>query len=156
MFVVHQMLTIMKNLKFVILSLTLVFMGFSASSENLNNSDDSLKEEIKEASDSLNAALQEKNYKVAKQALDLLFPLMKKDIKLSKKEVADLKKSGEKQASKQLAGDLKRKEDIHDLLHAMVDSSSAGLRVKSNTVKLLVEEYLELLDEQEQLLSANN
>lgn len=155
MFVVQQMLTVMKNIKILLISMLAVLACFGSYAEAAEKSDAALVVEIMEATDSLNAALEIRNYKIAKQALDMLFPLMKKEMKLAKKQVSELKKSGEKAESKRVANLLKKKEAIHDKLHAMVDESSAGLRVKSLAVKTLVQEYVGLLDEDKKLISSN-
>lgn len=146
----------MENLKVLLVALVVLIAGVSASANGTENSDDKLIDDIKAYAQSFEKALDVPNYKAAKESLDELFPLLKKELKMAKKQVHDVEKEGDAEMAAQLENDLKRKEEIHDKLHSIVDASSAGLRVKADAVRALVSEYVELLATSDQLVSSNN
>ena len=155
MFVIQQTRNAMKNIRFVMVVLALLMTNIISVKANDVGSDDALIESIRASADSLEKALNTRNYKEARETLDILFPLFKREMKLAKKQASELKKAGSKAEAKSIESTLKRKEEITDKLHAMVDSSSAGLRIKANNVKTLVNEYVQLLEGDEALLTSN-
>jgi hypothetical protein len=146
----------MKNVRILLIALTVVFAGFSTSANGAENSDDKLIDDIKAYADSFEKALDIPNYRAAKESLDELFPLLKKEMKMAKKQINEVEKEGDAEMAAQLENDLKRKEEIHEKLHSIVDASSAGLRVRADAVRALVSEYVDLLATPDKLVSSNN
>ncbi len=116
------------------LALTLLFVVFNAQSSE--KSEDFIK-----AKQAFTKAVESHNYRDAKSSLQELLPLMKSDIKVSKKSIHLLKKEGDKDLLKQAASDLERKEEIYKSLSHLVDVSPAALRVKANQILELVVEF---------------
>ncbi len=146
----------MKNFRNLLIAFVVLVAGFHTQAATANGLDDKLIEDIKGFAASFEKAMDVRNYAEAKEALDELFPLIKKEMKLAKKEVGLLEKSGEQEAAKAVDEALDRKTEIHDQLHAMVDASTAGLRARADNVMSLVSEYIELLEENQKLVSSNN
>ncbi len=145
----------MKNFRNLLIAFVVLVAGFRTHVATANGMDDKLIEDIKGFAESFEKAMEARNYAEAKDALDELFPLIKKEMKLAKKEVGLLEKSGEQEAAKAVDEALDRKTEIHDQLHAMVDASTAGLRARADNVMSLVSEYIELLEENQKLVSSN-
>lgn len=116
------------------LALTLLFVVFNAQSSE--KSEDFLK-----AKKAFAKAVEGHNYRDAKSSLQELLPLMKSDIKLSRKSLNSLKKEGDAEVLKQAESDLNRKEEIYKSLSHLVDVSPAALRVKAIQVLELVVEF---------------
>lgn len=146
----------MKNFRNLLIAFVVLVAGFHTQAATANGLDDKLIEDIKGFAESFKKAMDVRNYAEAKEALDELFPLIKKEMKLTKKEVSFLEKSGEQEAAKAMEEALDRKTEIHDQLHAIVDESSAGLRARADNVVTLVSEYIDLLEENQKLVSSNN
>ena len=146
----------MKNFRLVVI--VIVTLGFSLSTYGMSKKDPGtdLIEGIKVSADSFGIAVEIRNFKMAKDQLNAFFPLIKKEMKLAKKRYTELQKAGEKAEAKEEKIRLKRKEQIFDQLHAIVDVSPAALRVRSMNVKALVDEYVTLLPEETKLVSSSN
>lgn len=145
----------MKNVRNLLIVMITVLIAFSTNAIAAEKADDTLLEDIKTSSELFENALEVKNYKEAKEHLEVLFPLLKKELKLAKKHIQELKKTGESAQAKTEGKKLKRKGEINDKLHSIVEASSAALRVKADYVRSLVNEYNDLLEEQKQLVSSN-
>ena len=120
------------------LALTLLFVVFNAQSSE--KSEDFIK-----AKQAFTKAVESHNYRDAKTSLEELLPLMKTDIKGSKKSISSLKKEGDASLLKQAVNDLERKEEIYKSLSHLVNVSPAALRVKANQILELVVEFDELV-----------
>ena len=146
----------MKNLRFLMIAL----FGFAAIANAISLDakapDDELIAEIKLSADSFEKAVEKRNFKEAKEHLEALFPLIKKEMKQSKKYINELEKSGQKSAAKEIKATLKQKTEIHDKLHGIVDVSTAALRGRATAVSTLVKDYIDLLPKDDQLVSAND
>lgn len=145
----------MKNLKMVLVAVALVFVGITNAQAASLGGEETLIEEIRQAADSFQVAMEIRNYKVAHEQLDVLFPLMKRELKVVKKRIGELQKSGGEVAAKQMQKDYDRKEEIMNLLASIESSSNVALRVKSDDMKALVNEYVDLLIEEEHLVALN-
>jgi hypothetical protein len=146
----------MKNLKYLTFTLAAFFVSINFLFADAKDTDESLIDDIKLSASSFEKAIEQRNFKLAKEHLDVLFPLMKKELKLAKKQMHDAEKQGESAKASKLGESLERKIEIHDQLHVIVEASSAALRVKADDAQALVTEYIDLLAEKEQLLSSNN
>lgn len=122
------------------LALTLLFVVYNA--QSAEKSEDFIK-----AKQAFTKAVESHNYRDAKNSLQELLPLMKSDIKLSKKSINSLKKEGDAAVVKQAQSDLERKEEIYKSLSHLVDVSPAALRVKATQILELVVEFDELVAE---------
>ncbi len=122
------------------LALTLLFVVFNA--QSAEKSKDFVK-----AKQAFTKAVENHNYRDAKSSLQELLPLMKSDIKVSKKSINSLKKEGDAALVKQAETDLERKEEIYKSLSHLVDVSPAALRVKATQILELVVEFDELVAE---------
>lgn len=89
----------------------------------------------------LQSAVEEANFKEAKVSLYELMPLMKDDIKYTKKAIGLEKKSDNSSALGDLKKKLERKNEIIDQLDHIMHSSPAALRVKAADAVILVEEF---------------
>lgn len=116
------------------LALTLLFVVFNTQSSEKS-------EDFVKAKQAFAKAVGNHNYRDAKSSLEELLPLMKTDIKDSKKSIHTLKKEGDKDSLKQAVNDLERKEEIYKSLSHLVDVSPAALRVKANQILELVVEF---------------
>lgn len=146
----------MKNLRhLLVIGIGLMAVLISVRAEARTN-DETLVEQIKMSADSFDIALEQRNFKLAKEHLEMIFPLIKKELKASKKQLHEFEKSGEKAKVKELKAALKQKTQIHAKLHAIVDNSSAALRVRSRDIQTLIADYVALLPADEQLVSAND
>lgn len=131
----------MKTMRFL-LALTLVIFVFDAQSKE--KSEDFIK-----ARQAFTKAVESNNYRVAKTSLEELLPLMKTDIKQSKKALHVLKKEADKESVKLGEESLQRKEEIYKSLAHLVDVSPAALRVKATRILDLVVEFDSLVKEED-------
>ena len=146
----------MKKLTFYILSFSLMFSGMSFGINDFKETDETLIVEIKKSATALENALDQRNFKVAKEQLSVLYPLMKKEFKQAKKQIHEFEKERSSADAEKLQNSLERKIQIHDRLHSLSEASSASLRVQADDAKALVREYMNLLEERQQLLSSLN
>ncbi len=98
-----------------------------------------------ELSQKLETAIVDQNYKDAKQSLYELVPMMKQNIKETKKNISEVKKSNPENVSIEvLQEQLKSKLEIYDRLHHIVNTSSAAVRVKAKDILSMVKEFVKL------------
>lgn len=95
------------------------------------------------AKDKLAEAVGNRNFKAAKMLLTDLMPIIKENIKETKKE-AHTRKTEEGFDLAKLHDALDRKKEIYSTLHHLVNVSPAALRVKSAEVISLIEEFEQL------------
>lgn len=145
----------MKKFKFLLIVMMAVMVSIMANHATAKDVDDTLFEEIKMSADSFEIAVEQNNFRAAKEQLDVLLPLIKKELKVAKKRMTDFQKAGDKALAKEEKIRLKRKNEIHDHIHAIVDESAAGLRVKAKSLTSLVQEYVNLLPDDAQLVTSN-
>ena len=115
-----------------------------------------LMEEIISTAHKFEKAIEVRNFKVAKEQLELLFPMMKKEIKSVKKDLHLMEKEGDQQSAEALGQSMARKLEIESALQGIVEGSSAALRVQSDRALQLVQEYLNMVDHTQLLLTPNN
>lgn len=131
-------------MKTIRLFLALTLLAFVFNAESSERSEDFVK-----AKDAFTKAVESHNYRDAKSSLQALLPLMKSDIKLSKKSMSSIKKEGDAVQLKQAESDLDRKEEIYKSLSHLVGVSPAALRVKATKILELVVEFDELVEAEE-------
>ena len=68
----------MKNFKILFIAFIVLTTCFHSAKGVSKNSDNNVVEDIRSSADSFGKAIDVRNYKVAKEQLDLLFPLRKK------------------------------------------------------------------------------
>ena len=147
----------MKSVSVFLTVLALSFVCFESSAFDSTRPYEEVAVEINDQAFLLGEALEAPNYVAARETMDVLFDLFKEEIKLTKKVIHDLERNDEEDRAAQMQESLDRKEEIHEQLHAMLDSSRAGLRAKATQVQVLVDEYVSLLTtSQEELISSNN
>ena len=96
------------------------------------------------AKDELTTAVKNRNFAHAKEVLHELMPIMKEDIKALKKEFSTSKTSMAEENLEEFALVIDRKKEIYSQLHHLMNVSPAALRVESQKVLLLVDEFQEL------------
>ena len=124
----------MRILLFMLLMLTNV--STYASSEN---------ESIQELSSQLKEAMEVRNFKVAKDILHDMIPLMKREIKESYKLISKAEK-GMDVGIEDLGAfkkELQDKERILDYTQHIMNISSAALRASSNELMAKIDEYVQ-------------
>ncbi|MFT6883076.1 MAG: hypothetical protein ACJAVY_001878 [Marinoscillum sp.] len=109
------------------------------------NSGSEIKETFEVLSTKLDKAIEQRNFHVAREAIEELLPLMKEEIKKDKKTLASLKKTNEPEIDPEAFEiKLNRKSELFESLKASVDISPAALRVKSEEIKKEVDEFVRL------------
>ena len=103
-------------------------------------------EDFVKAKDAFTKAIEKNNYRDAKGSLQELLPLMKQDLKDTKKNLSRLKKQGDQTLLSEASRSFKRKSEIFKELEHLVDISPAALRVKANQILKLVLEFDELVE----------
>lgn len=146
-------------MKSVIMKTFLILVILTAFSFDMKENiylEDELLEEIKQTSVKFEKAVSVRNFKSAQEQLDILFPLIKKEIKESKKELHNLEKSQDVSAAQEMQLSIERKLEIEASLMQISSGSSASLRVQSDNAVLLVKEYIKMLDATKMLITSNN
>lgn len=127
----------MKNLLIKISLLAFLLVLLFTTEAGVNNQS----ELYTKAKQDLQVAVKESNFKEAKVSLYELLPLMKEDLKHTKKAIGVEKKAKNDASLEDLKTKLERKSEIFDLLDHIMHSSPAALRVKASDAVLLVEEF---------------
>lgn len=100
------------------------------------------KDEIELIVDNLESAFDNRNFKVVKEELQKLVPIMKEDIKGSKKDLHALEKSDNPPIDpSEYAEMLNRKHEIYDSVKDLMDVSPAAIRARSTMVIEMIKEY---------------
>ncbi|MEO9870283.1 hypothetical protein [Ekhidna sp.] len=120
----------------IIYIILLMFIPFSAIS-----STEKLTEEYSQAITKLEEAVDQRNFSEAKNVLLELMPIMKAELKSSKKELAAMKSELEESELEMLKNINDRKKEIYDRLQRLINVSSAALRGRSADMIKLVEEF---------------
>lgn len=131
-------------MKIMRLFMALALLVFVFNARSSEKSEDFIK-----AKEAFSKAVESNNYREAKQFLEELLPLMKYDIKQSKKSIHSLKKEDADDLLKQSEKALDRKAEIYKSLSHLVDVSPAALRVKAKNILKLVLEFDELAQAEE-------
>ncbi|GAB4249960.1 MAG: hypothetical protein Tsb0034_29260 [Ekhidna sp.] len=101
-------------------------------------------EAYNKAQHDLENALEQSNFALAKESLNDLMPLMKEDIKYTKKMLKVEKKEGDAAYVAELKEALDRQETILDRLEHMTNVSPAALRASAAKSISLVKEFRKL------------
>lgn len=99
-------------------------------------------------SEQLDQAVELRDFHKAREVIDELLPIMKEDIKVSKKTLTGLKR--EENAETTVADYeimLNRKVELYESVKRTIELSSASLRVKSTQIVSEVNEFLKLMDQ---------
>ncbi len=103
-------------------------------------------EEFIEAKNDLNLAIEDRNFKLAKDVIQNLFPLMEDEVKKNKKSLSKLRKEGSEEEVSAYRESLDRKTELVKSMKHLVDASPAALRAKAPSVLKMVQEFGELMD----------
>lgn len=118
--------------------LVLALIGLTLHCE-ANNNDNLIT--LEKLSANFQEAIKSRNYKAAKSSLHDLLPVMKVEIKSSKRQLKSIEDDQKESAQK----NIKRKESIHNRLNHLLGVSPAALRVKADMIHQLVLEFEELV-----------
>lgn len=117
--------------------LTIPFLSL-ANEGRKNDKFDELSQKIEEA-------IEARNFQDARNVLEELMPLMKEELKQNKKHLSELKKAETpEQDPSEFEKQMVRKKQIFDTLKETVDISPAALRVKSESIRKNVKEFVSL------------
>ncbi|MFT6868475.1 MAG: hypothetical protein ACJA08_003329 [Cyclobacteriaceae bacterium] len=98
-------------------------------------------------SEQLDQAVELRDFHKAREVIDELLPMMKEDIKTSKKTLNSLKKEENPEIpADQYEIKLNRKAEIYESVKHTIELSSASLRVKSSQIVSEVDEFVKLMD----------
>ncbi len=90
----------------------------------------------------LDEAIERRNFQEAKLVLDDLFPIMKRDIKSSRKLLSQLeKKENPSIDPDQFKENLNRKEELFESMKSLVNISPAALRAKASYFVEMIQQY---------------
>jgi hypothetical protein len=121
-------------LSILLFSITLLFAQTTDDSEDF----EILKNNLAEA-------VEQRNFHDAKLVLAELYPLMKAELKESKKSLHSIKKMDNPAIDpKKLARDIERKAELVETIKQLMDASPAAIRVKSKDLLVMVEEFDDL------------
>ncbi|MCG8379680.1 MAG: hypothetical protein MI865_09430 [Proteobacteria bacterium] len=94
----------------------------------------------------LDQAIENRNFQEAKQILNELFPIMKKDIKDSKKRLSQLQKATDSDEDlSKFSKILSEKEDLVKSMQSLVKVSPAALRAQSDRFVKMIRDYDNLI-----------
>jgi nucleoid DNA-binding protein len=83
----------------------------------------------------LTKAVEVRNFQSAREIMDKMFPLMKKELKEDKKRLAELlKKENPEVSHREFKYQYDRKKEVLEFVKEVVESSPAALRVKSKII----------------------
>lgn len=132
----------MKAIKTSLIGVLIVFCCVSA---NANKDGD--EESIQSVSAKLEKAIGMRKFADAKELISVLMPLMKKDIKESKKTLAHIQKGLETGMDlKDYSQKLNRKNELYESTKGLIESSPAAIRVKGKDLVNMVNEYAGLVE----------
>lgn len=97
--------------------------------------------------DQLNQAIEARNFSDARETIEQLLPLMKKELKESKKILTTLQKAENPETDPALYVEaFNKKSQIYDALKEVSDGSVAALRAKSEQIKRDIGEFVALIE----------
>lgn len=102
-------------------------------------------------SEDLKEAIDARNFQDAREVMDKLLPMMKEDLKESKKKLGRIDKDDES-ASVNYEKAYERKTELYETVKRYVELSSAALRVKSEEILDNVNEYVDLVEADAEVL----
>ncbi|MEQ8238244.1 MAG: hypothetical protein RIA69_03485 [Cyclobacteriaceae bacterium] len=95
----------------------------------------------------LNEAVEVRNFHSAREIMDKLFPLMKKELKADKKRLSELTKEENPEMSpEEFKSNYDRKMEVLEFVEQLLNSSPAALRVKSKTMISEIGTFVKLLN----------
>lgn len=93
----------------------------------------------------LDEAVALRNFQEAREIMEALMPLMKEELKEDKKILSDLRKEeSPEQDPDEFQKKMERKTELYNALKKLVETSPAALRVKSESIKKDVREFISL------------
>ena len=94
----------------------------------------------------LDAAFEKRNFTEVKSILDELFPLIRKDIKATKKRLSQAQKGGQtNRIVLDLTDNLSGKEELYESMKSLVGISTAALRARADHFKSMINQYDDLM-----------
>lgn len=134
----------MRIFKMIVLLIGVVFVSTGAPNAATN---DASIENFMVLSEQLENAVDARNFQKAREIVDELLPLMKEDIKNSKKTLSSLKKEeNPKITEKEYEKLYDRKVVLYDSVKHLIELSPAALRVKSALIVSEVDEFIKLMN----------
>lgn len=139
----YQLLVDMKNrIKSVLSSLFVLFIVTTSYADNQQD-----ESRILVLAQELNKAVEVRNFHSAREIMDKMFPLMKKELKADKKRLSELRKAEKPEVSPQeFKSNYEKKKEVLEFVEQLLDSSPAALRVKSKTMISEIGTFVELLN----------
>jgi len=142
----------MKSLQkstFIVAVLSLVLVGFNANSATWETGKGDKEEGIQSLFGQLEKAINARHFETAKEAVNKMLPLMKKDIKESKKALSSWDKGTiETNLDKNtFASYIIIKNEIYTSTKTLINSSPAAIRVKGKNLVEMLNEYVSLVNQ---------
>ena len=107
-------------------------------------------------SDAFSTAVADRNFQKARVILEKILPMMKDDLKESKKTLHQIAKAENSPVSeKEYAESYERKLEIYDVVKHYKEVSSASLRVKATLIDSSINEYQMLMKKDLSLVAIN-
>lgn len=133
------LLKILSNRAAFAVLLSLLLAVPASSNSPLHNS-------LKKVCGQLEIAIDNRKFADAKELINELLPLLKRDIKEAKKILSAFNKSGSDEAV-EFQNNYNRRSELYKSAKALIESSPAAIRVKGKDLIVMLNEYLDLADQ---------
>jgi hypothetical protein len=135
----------MKKISILIILLVYSTLGFTASKTPSNSNNI---ESFNQLFSQLESAVAARNFIEVREVLEALMPIMKEDIKLSKKMMSTVKKDGITQDKLNiLTENYNKKNEIYETITHLMEVSSAALRVKATVIVAQTDSFRSMMEE---------
>jgi hypothetical protein len=135
----------MKKISILIILLVYSTLGFTASKTPSNSNNI---ESFNQLFNQLESAVAARNFIEVREVLEALMPIMKEDIKLSKKMMSTVKKDGITQDKLNiLTENYNKKNEIYETITHLMEVSSAALRVKATVIVAQTDSFRSMMEE---------
>jgi hypothetical protein len=135
----------MKKISILIILLVYSTLGFTASKTPTNSNNI---ESFNQLFSQLESAVAARNFIEVREVLEALMPIMKEDIKLSKKMMSTVKKDGITQDKLNiLTENYNKKNEIYETITHLMEVSSAALRVKATVIVAQTDSFRSMMEE---------
>jgi hypothetical protein len=135
----------MKKISILIILLVYSTLGFTASKTPSNSNNI---ESFNQLFSQLESAVAARNFIEVREVLESLMPIMKEDIKLSKKMMSAVKKDGITQDKLNiLTENYNKKNEIYETITHLMEVSSAALRVKATVIVAQTDSFRSMMEE---------
>lgn len=120
----------------------LLLLNYSMSGKSITPKE---REEIETMCSELQEAIEHRKFADAKEVISVLMPLLKKDIKTSKKVIATYQKQKvERSELENFVEKYNRKVSLYASAKKLIESSPAAIRVKGSNLINMLNEYSEI------------